>query len=641
MTTASPAEYITKKSLPIAGQAPVASAADLDIDAELAAFERAERERLGLEHTEQWVEEMANLTFSKSERSKITMLIGGLTLAHDYLVSGGLKSCGYDVVALDAPDYDSLRVGKEFGNRAQCNPTYFTVGNLVKVLIHLRDKKGMSTEEIIDRYVFLTAGACGPCRFGMYTTEYRKALRDAGFDGFRVMLFQQQGGLSQATGEESGLEMNPAFFINMLKGLVAGDIINGLGYRIRPYEVVPGATDEVIEQAKRICYDALLNKRSILAALYRSKRLFSQIQVDRTVPKPRTAIIGEFWAMTTEGDGNYRLQRFIEHEGAEADIQFVTAWLLYNIWEVVYDTDQRKLLRKHDAAKMGMAGSNEYTALTRRISLWAADKGLRGAFHVFAYAGGYYDYHLPDMDEIAKIAAPYYDNNLRGGEGHMEVGKLILNVVHNKASMTLSVKPFGCMPSSSVSDGVQSLITERYPGTIYCAVETSGDGAVNFQSRVQMYLFKAKKVAEAEFEQALSDHGIAVEQVRAFLQKTPRFANALHWPPRTTGSTPADLVNEVAEYIKLSTAERTRLRADRAVRGASEWLRAAVTGAPTRAEQTMKLGREFAAELAEIARDHGPELARRAAKKGLDQAMATVINLPGAKQVQSLLRRAG
>ena len=29
--------------------------------------------------------------------------------------------------------------------------------------------------------------------------------------------------------------------------------------------------------------------------------------------------------------------------------------------------------------------------------------------------------------------------------------------------MTLSVKPFGCMPSAGVSDGVQSMITEKYP----------------------------------------------------------------------------------------------------------------------------------------------------------------------------------
>ncbi len=41
---------------------------------------------------------------------------------------------------------------------------------------------------------------------------------------------------------------------------------------------------------------------------------------------------------------------------------------------------------------------------------------------------GLYGYHLPDMDDIAAISHEYYNNDLRGGEGHMEVGKLIMNV---------------------------------------------------------------------------------------------------------------------------------------------------------------------------------------------------------------------
>ena len=150
----------TRRTLPIAGQKNV----DLDVDAELAAFEAEERARLGLQQEKQWLEDMANLTFTKSEKGKITLLIGGLTMAHDYLVSGAFRSLGYNVVPLDCPDYDALRVGKEFGNRGQCNPTYFTVGNLVKFLIHLRDEKGLTTKEVVDNYVFLTAGACGPCR---------------------------------------------------------------------------------------------------------------------------------------------------------------------------------------------------------------------------------------------------------------------------------------------------------------------------------------------------------------------------------------------------------------------------------------------------------------------------------------------
>jgi predicted nucleotide-binding protein (sugar kinase/HSP70/actin superfamily) len=624
-----------RKSLPVAGQAPLESAL-LDIDAELKAFENEERARLGLEVEKQWLEEMSDLTFTKSERSEITMLIGGLTLAHDYIVSGGLRNSGYNVVALDAPDYDSLRVGKEFGNRAQCNPTYFTVGNLVKFLIHLRDDKGLSTEHIIAKYVFLTAGACGPCRFGMYTTEYRKALRDAGFDGFRVMLFQQQGGLSQATGEESGLEMNPKFFINMVKGLIAGDILNGLGYRIRPYEVTKGDTDAVIDLSKRICYEALFNGKSILLALSRCKRLFADIKVDRTQPKPRVAIIGEFWAMTTEGDGNYRLQRFIEQEGAEADIQFVAAWLLYNIWEVSYDTGERKTLRREDDATLGLKDIGEFGVFTRKLSLWAGDKALRGAFHTFAYAGGFYDYHLPDMDQIAKIAAPYYDNNLRGGEGHMEVGKLILNVVKNKSTMTLSVKPFGCMPSSSVSDGVQSLITEKYPGSIYCAVETSGDGAVNFQSRVQMYLFKARKVAEQELQDTLGKTGLTIEQVRNFIAKNPRFGSSLHRAPFHGGSTPADLVHEVADHIHHSTSERFVRGLTSSLVSGFAWSKSAIIGAPDSAQKTILAGRELAAELGEIARDHGPTLV----KKSVEQAKAKITELPLASKVTNLWSRA-
>jgi predicted nucleotide-binding protein (sugar kinase/HSP70/actin superfamily) len=547
----------TKLRLPLVGAAP---STDADIDAELAQFEAAERSRLGLEGTTQhWVETMSNLSFSKAERPNVTLLVGGLTMAHDFLVQGALEGVGYNVVALDCPDEDAFRTGKEFGNKSQCNPTYFTVGNLVKYLIQLRDEKGLSTREIIDRYVFLTAGACGPCRFGMYVTEYRKALRDAGFDGFRVMLFQQQGGLDQATGEEVGLELKPKFFIALLKALVAGDVLNALVYRIRPYELESGATDRVMERSKRVCQDALRKGKSILGALYSARREFARIQVDRTVAKPRVAIIGEFWAMTTEGDGNYRLQRFIEKEGGECDVQLVTAWLLYNVWEVKFDTRARASLRGTDGSPRGLANLGRYDVVKREASLWAADRALRSVFQTFAHAAGLYDYHLPDMDQIAELAHEHYDNDLRGGEGHMEVGKLILNVAKQKATMTLSVKPFGCMPSSGVSDGVQSLITEKYPGTIFCAVETSGDGAVNFQSRVQMYLFKAKAAAEEELRAALESHGLTRDEVRAFLRANPSLANALHRAPHAAAHTAADVVHEVGRAMERRARQRAKL----------------------------------------------------------------------------------
>ncbi len=533
----------------------------VDMDAELRKFEQEERKRLGLDaETTQWVEDMANLTFTKKEKAHINILVSGLTMAHDYLVEGALRGIGYNVQMMDCPDNAALQFGKEFGNRGQCNPTYFTVGNLVKYLCTLRDKHGMTAEHIVKNYVFLTAGACGPCRFGMYVTEYRKALRDAGFDGFRVVLFQQTGGLSQATGEESGLEMTPKFFWALVKALVAGDVINALGYRIRPYEVNAGETDRALEACKKVVYQALESRSNVLGALWKCKALLENIPVDRTLPKPKTSIIGEFWAMTTEGDGNYQLQRFLEQEGGEADIQLVTAWILYMVWEGRNDTRERMHLKGADTAKYGLGGLGPFGVAQRLLAVSAADYIVRGLFQTFAHAGGLYGYHLPDMFEIAKVSHEYYNNDLRGGEGHMEVGKLIMNVLQSKAHMTLSVKPFGCMPSAGVSDGVQSAISEKLPGTIFCPVETSGDGRVNFYSRVQMYLFKAKQAAVSELERAHVEQGVTPEQVRAFLDANPRFARALNKAPHVYAGTSADLVAQVAPYITKTRAQRWRGR---------------------------------------------------------------------------------
>jgi hypothetical protein len=70
------------------------------------------------------------------------------------------------------------------------------------------------------------------------------------------------------------------------------------------------------------------------------------------------------------------------------------------------------------------------------------------------------------------------------------------------------------MPSSGVSDGVQSLITEIHPEAIFLPIETTGDGAINVYSRIQMMLFKAKQAAQKEFDEALAKKGFSVDQLQ-------------------------------------------------------------------------------------------------------------------------------
>lgn len=131
--------------------------------------------------------------FKADQRGHTTLLFGGLTWKHEKLIHGALEGLGYMAEALPTPNVAAFQLGKEYGNNGQCNPTYFTVGNLVQYLQSL-EEQGLTKQEIIDRYVFFTAGACGPCRFGMYEAEYRLALRNAGFDGFRCCCSSNRAG---------------------------------------------------------------------------------------------------------------------------------------------------------------------------------------------------------------------------------------------------------------------------------------------------------------------------------------------------------------------------------------------------------------------------------------------------------------
>ncbi|MBX2800819.1 MAG: 2-hydroxyglutaryl-CoA dehydratase [Myxococcales bacterium] len=511
-----------------------------ELDEQLAAFSAEQAEELGVGR-QQYVENVAQ-EFWADDVPHTTILVSGLSMAHDHLATAALAGIGYQVATLEVPDQESLQVGKEFGNRGQCSPTYFTVGNLVKHLIHKRDVEGMSAEEIVNKYIFLTAGGCGPCRFGMYVTEYRKALRDAGFDGFRVLTFQMAGGIRQATGKELGLKIDQQFAWHVVRSLIAGDVLNLMAYRMRPYEVVEGSTNEAVERCKAVLAHAFRNRNHVSVAMLKCRRILSKVKIDRTQPKPVVSLIGEFWAMTTEGDGNYHMQRFLEQEGAEVDIQGITNWILFLLWEAGYDTEQRLELREHDDAKKGLKGKDG----TKKI--WGLRLGyhaVKGVFQAYANLLGLHGYHLPDLHEIARIARDHYSNDVRGGEGHMEVGKLIHFVEDHVNHMTVSVKPFGCMPSSGVSDGVQSLVLAKHPEAIFVPIETTGDQEVNAHSRVQMMLFKARQRATEEFTKALEDTGMSEEEFRRKVNRSLRWRNPFLRPKHRVAGTAANLVYAV------------------------------------------------------------------------------------------------
>jgi predicted nucleotide-binding protein (sugar kinase/HSP70/actin superfamily) len=530
--------------------------------------------------------------FTRSERDNTTILFGGLTWKHEKLVHGALESLGYKCEAVPVPDKKAFQLGKEYGNNGQCNPTYFTVGNLVEYLQNL-EGKGLTRQEILNRYVFFTAGACGPCRFGMYEAEYRLALRNSGFDGFRVLLFQQGGGLNQAEAE-AGLEMNLDFFLGLLNALNIGDVVNDVAYQIRPFEVNPGETDRVLDECMDLLHEvmrktqpyslegklgSLLKKTSFAgtaeyvgkflnqlygedytSALVEVRNRFNAIPVDRTRVKPLVKVTGEFWAQTTEGDGNFNMFRFLEKEGAQVLVEPIGTWIMYMIHQAKQETKDERgldLIRNH-VSKWNLAkvfGSHVNTR-QKLAKLTVAEKIFAREYHKLIDALGGIGHHLTDQYELQRMGHPFYNSRAGGGEGHLEVAKNIYYSNKDLCHMVLSLKPFGCMPSTQ-SDGAQSAVVSQYKDMIFIPIETSGEGDVNAHSRVQMALGEAKVRAKNEMNEVLKRTGATLEEVRQFAEEHTELQQPMYKYGHHKGvvGVAANFVLHVAELMKAERRE--------------------------------------------------------------------------------------
>jgi len=525
--------------------------------------------------------------FTRDQRPYTTVLFGGLTWSHERLIKGAWEGLGYKCDVVPTPDVKAFQLGKEYGNNGQCNPTYFTVGNLVQYLQGL-EKNGLSRKEIADNYVFITAGACGPCRFGMYEAEYRLALRNSGFEDFRVILFQQSKGLSQED-VNAGLEMNLDFFLAMLNSMNMGDMLNEIGYLVRPYETEPGRINQVLDEARESLANALKSERHSsmgdrVEKILRSAKLYNKadytvkfarqlttsyytdalekirdqiadIEVDRFRVKPVVKITGEFWAQTTDGDGNYNMFPFLEREGAEVIVEPIGTWIMYMIHQFKQKLRDRKGIEEGGTmpswTREPVRRAKVEATFRKRIArMNIAEKIFSREYTKLQHALGAGVLHeLVCQYELQRMGHPYYNSRAAGGEGHLEVAKNIYYSSKGIAHMVISLKPFGCMPSTQ-SDGAQAAVTEHYKDMIYLPIETSGEGEINAHSRVQMALGNARIKAKQEFAECLSKTGRTLDELKAYVNEHPEMKKALYLVPKRD-----DVIGKAANFV-LHVAER-------------------------------------------------------------------------------------
>lgn len=486
--------------------------------------------------------------FTRAERESVTILFGGLHWRLERLLQAVLEQSGYRARILPVATKEDLLTGREVADIGQCCPTSFTTGNLVNFL--RGETKKIGADEVAKKYVYLTAGSCGACRFGQYHQSYELALRNTGLDAFRMFLMAQDN-LDQKAVMGDGLDLDLSMTLGCLWAIFCADLVQDLEYQVRPYEVVPGQTEAVVRESVDHLYDVFRKRprygpwRAVgwhLATPYFARALrdvyrkFAAIEVDRLRVKPTVKITGEFYLQTVEGEPNYNIHRWLEAEGAEVYPAAVTVWMDY-------------LLR------LGLQRFEDYAGIERaaRLKLGAgrvAQAIYRATFNRLRRALHDLPHELPSQFELRRLAAPYFHSRLDGGEGDMLVGKALWAHLGKKAHMICELSPYSCMPNT-MSVGAMAGVSGRYPDLLYAPLEIKGDAEVHALSRCQMILTEAKKRAQREFDDTLERTGLTVDQVRCWLDAHPEMKRATYRVPRdgTAAGTAAKVVLDVARRL--------------------------------------------------------------------------------------------
>ncbi len=491
--------------------------------------------------------------FTREERDKVTILFGGLTWKHERLVQGVFHNLNYKAQSLPNIARGDLDAGKELIDVGACCPTIFTTGSLVNFL--KKEIAAVGKEEVARKYLFLTAGACGPCRFGQYHESYSMALDGLGLRDFRMFLMAQDQ-VDQGSGNGDGLDINLPLSLGLFWGILCADLLTDLEYMTRPYEMNPGETDQVLKDCVEYLYQVFRDRPDhgekygtiawhllssyFTRALREVRKRWSVIVVDRLRVKPKVKITGEFWLHIHEGEGNYNIKRWLEQEDAEVLPPVIAVWLNY-----LFNPTIRKLEHRHSAKEQKP---------TAQLLLRAVERIYIAHYNRLRKALGNLPNELPNQEELRRLAEPFFHFELRGGEGHMLIGKALHAYHHKNAHMICELSPYSCMPNT-MSVGSMANVLGQYPDLLYAPIEVKGDSEVHALSRCQMILTEAKRRAKANFEEVLRKTGLTVEQVRDFERQHPQVTRATYRVPhRGYAGTAANYVMHLARDRGLAQA---------------------------------------------------------------------------------------
>ncbi len=334
-----------------------------------------------------------------------------------------LRSIGVDAEVTPPSDTRTLELGGKFSSGDECYPLKVTLGDFLRVA----QRPGFDPKKSA---IFMATGH-GPCRFGQYESYFRLVLEQMGYGDVAIVSPSAEKGYSDF-GEASGVYTRSAW-----RAIVAGDILQKLLLKTRPYEITSGETNDVFEESLEwlckvleVAYaDSNEQMKALQAGLLRVREAFRRVPVKHDFRRPLIGIVGEIFCRLNHFSNSELVSR-LEEAGAEVWMNDISEW----IWYV--NADEFRAFRV-----AGKRMSVELFAAWVRKHFQHQDE--RDLLELFSK--DFRGYEEPeDVREVLDNAEPYLPYFGANGEMVVNVGKAVY-FARKGLDGVIDISPFGCM----------------------------------------------------------------------------------------------------------------------------------------------------------------------------------------------------
>jgi predicted nucleotide-binding protein (sugar kinase/HSP70/actin superfamily) len=381
---------------------------------------------------------------------------------HVFALEAAFRANGINAEVLPKTDAESLLWARKYTNNKECYPYIVTTGDIVK--------KTRQPDFDPENSAFFMPSGNGVCRLNHYESMQRQVLHTLGLE---------QVELYAPTAEKALIDMgsvNLRLPIDSWTAIAASDCLFSAYRQTRPYEVVNGETDRIYGHIKEMLCTTILNHGNIINTMKLARQKFDTIQVDKSIPKPRIGIIGEFYLRWHPYSNNHIFE-LIEKLGGEVVAPSVGE-NMYHFNHTMMDDTKRKKQRRY------------------WMELFLSGRWQK--FHEHRIYKPFADflefYPEPSVQELENLAAPYV-NEIIENEISISIGKARWLLETRQVSGIINLIPFTCLLGTPIAAMLKRL-KEDYPKAAITTFKFDGGAEVNVVTRLEAYMYEAHQYVD-------------------------------------------------------------------------------------------------------------------------------------------------